>query len=204
MPEQACSEKTLLKPKLIIGLGNPGGEYLLTRHNAGAIVLEEVCRKTESSFEKNLFFNSMVSKNTWQQQCFLQVFPQTYMNLSGKAIAPMMKHLGLKPTDILVCHDFLDLQEGRLKFKFGGSAGGHRGIESIIQELGTDQFARLRIGIGRPQDDQTVVDFVLSSWTLEEQEKIHPMFLAGAEAVLEAVTKGLDYAMNHWNNWQIH
>lgn len=190
-------------PCLIVGLGNPGLSYEKTRHNAGVIVLEEIHYRLQTSFQNHLYCNAKISKNMWKDRPFIQVFPQTYMNCSGESVAKICKNLEISSEQILVCHDCLDLEEGRIKLKFGGSSGGHRGIESLIQELGTDQFSRLRLGIGRPPQGVCVADFVLTPWNDSELTQQLPMFQRGASAVLDAVEYGVIKAMNLWNNRDI-
>lgn len=201
MPTEEQMRKDV--PCLIVGLGNPGLSYEKTRHNAGVIVLKEIHHRLQTDFENRLYCEAKISKNLWKNHPFIQVFPQTYMNCSGESVAKICKNLGISSEQILVCHDCLDLEEGRIKLKFGGSSGGHRGVESLIQELGTDQFSRLRLGIGRPPQGVCVADFVLEPWTDNEITQQLPMFQRGASAVLDAVEYGIAKAMNLWNNRDI-
>ena len=185
-------------PRLIVGLGNPGPRYAGTRHNAGALVVEELRRRWPDTPAKVLC-NSIVTRIAWRDREIYLAVPLTWMNHSGMAVAPLAKELGLLPTEILVCYDCLDLALGRLRLRPNGSGGGHRGVGSIIQELGTQEFPRLRLGIGRPPADSEVADFVTSPWNPEELPQAAQMTMTGADAVLTALEQGVAAAMNRWN-----
>jgi PTH1 family peptidyl-tRNA hydrolase len=185
-------------PRLIVGLGNPGPRYAGTRHNAGALVVEELRRRWPDTPAKVLC-NSIVNRIAWRGREIDLAVPLTWMNRSGTAVAPLAREFGLLPAEILVCYDCLDLPLGRLRLRLNGSSGGHRGVESIIQELGTPMFPRLRLGIGRPPAGCEVADFVTSPWNPEELPQAAQMTMTGADAVLAALEQGVAAAMNRWN-----
>jgi len=154
--------------KLVVGLGNPGKKYANTRHNIGFMVvdhlLEEISTNNISNFSK---WNAYLSEVHYGGEKLLIVKPLTYMNLSGEAIRPILDFYKMSVDDLIVVYDDLDLPLGKLRFREKGSAGGHNGIKSIIQHIGTDQFKRIKVGIDRPVE-RTIVDYVLSTFTSEE------------------------------------
>lgn len=192
-----------MKPKVIVGLGNPGQEYLHTRHNIGFIALEQF-----SSKHNILFFNekrhySLIGKgfiNKVQNFEVICVKPQTYMNLSGKAIKSIFeKYQNLDPTDLIIIHDDVDLSFGKIKIKLGGGDGGHKGVHSIINELGSNNFIRVRIGIGRSQSNQSVREYVLSNFLKCEMDILNKILTAVTSILEDIVTFNVNYAMNKYN-----
>ena len=173
--------------KLLVGLGNPGGRYALTRHNAGWQVADLVATASQPEATKTLWQpgNGELRWLTLQGRCLLLLKPLTYMNLSGEAVAPTVWHFQLSPREMLVVSDDLDLPEGRLRLKARGSSGGHRGLASIIQCLQTEDFPRLRVGIGRPQPGSgvPVIDWVLSHWVSAEDTPASEALRKAAEIV---------------------
>ena len=183
---------------LIVGLGNPGARYLYTRHNIGFAVVESIaaqCKLTFTDTEHQALAGETI---LWQSPVIL-VKPLTYMNASGEAVSALAELYAIASDRILVIHDDIDLPLGRVKIVAGGGAGGHKGISSIINHLGTNKFPRIKIGIGRPQDATPVVDYVLSRFTAEEQAVMADtmdLLLQGVRLFLE---KGIMAAMNHVN-----
>jgi len=167
--------------RLVVGLGNPGREYVRTRHNAGFWFVDALAAKLAASFGHEAKFSGEIAKAGDVRLAK----PMTYMNLSGRCVAPVAKFYGIAPDEILVVHDELDLKPGEAKMKLGGGHAGHNGLRDIQSALGTPQFWRLRIGIGHPRDSeltqQEVVDYVLKPPRAEE--------LTGIEA---ATTRALD------------
>ncbi|WGL99522.1 aminoacyl-tRNA hydrolase [Arsenophonus sp. aPb] len=159
--------------KLIVGLANPGAEYALTRHNVGAWYVELLAKHHNQLLkEESKFFGYTARINLADNDVRLLI-PTTYMNLSGKSVLALANFYRIKPAEILVAHDELDLMPGTAKIKLGGSNGGHNGLKDIQNKLGNDpNFYRLRIGIGHPGDKNKVVGFVLSKPTLAEQKLI--------------------------------
>lgn len=173
---------------LLAGLGNPGDEYRETRHNFGFLLLDRILELGRERKSMRLtpvqesgdaeVFSATLAGGTW-----LLVKPLTYMNRSGLVVGRYARRFGLPPGQVLVVHDEMDLPLGRIKFKRGGSSAGHNGVESVMAELGSPDFWRLRLGIGRPTDRGGVTDFVLEAFTAEER--------AVAGEVLDAAWKGL-------------
>jgi PTH1 family peptidyl-tRNA hydrolase len=162
--------------KLIVGLGNPGKKYEATRHNAGFWWVEEVARRERGDFRSEGRFHGEVAKAG--AQWLLK--PQTYMNESGRAVGALATFYRIEPADVLVVHDELDLPPGGVKLKFGGGLGGHNGLKDIAAVLGTQDFWRLRLGIGHPRDyvsgGQEPVDYVLHPPRAEERKAIDEAF----------------------------
>ncbi len=168
MGRGSCLMDSTAELKLVVGLGNPGLRYALTRHNAGWQVADLLATTSQPKTVKTLWQPEQgeLFWLTIAEHSLLLLKPLTYMNLSGEAVAVTLRHFHLSPKEMLVVSDDLDLPEGRLRLKAKGSSGGHRGLASIIQCLQTEEFPRLRVGIGRPQPNSGVpiVDWVLAPW----------------------------------------
>ena len=158
--------------RLIVGLGNPGKEYADTRHNAGFWLLDAIAHKTGASLRPESRFHGGVARASLQGHEIWLLAPQTYMNVSGQAVAALAGYYKITSDEMLVLHDELDLPPGTARLKRGGGAGGHNGLKDIIARLGAD-FWRLRIGIGHPGDKDAVSDFVLHRPSQPEQQLIH-------------------------------
>ena len=184
-------------PTLIVGLGNPGPEYEGTRHNVGFDVVDAVLAGLKSSVQVQHRFNGIVAATRTRGRQLHFVKPLTFMNNSGETVAKATRVLGVPPEEVLVLYDCMDLPLGRVRFRRRGSSGGHRGVESIISEMGTADFPRLRIGIGRADGD--TIDHVLSAWSENEEPVIGRVVEAMVEAVVFAVHRGVDAAMNRYN-----
>jgi peptidyl-tRNA hydrolase, PTH1 family len=178
--------------KLIVGLGNPGLRYANTRHNAGFMVLDELARRNALNFRAN-----KLADETKLGQITL-IKPITFMNLSGQAVQAYQTKLGVKPEEILLVHDDLDMPFGRLRFKHNGGAGGQRGVQDTIQRIGAN-FLRLKIGISRPPERWTVENWVLSKFAEDEKALLDKVISAGADAVESLLRDGLERTMNHVN-----
>lgn len=186
---------------LIVGLGNPGSEYAGTRHNAGFMVIDRLLAGFPAGrFEERHTASSSVWAGKFRGRALLLQKPLTFMNLSGQAVALLARRSGIQPESILVISDDLDLPVGRLRLRNGGADGGHNGLKSIIAELGSSSFRRLRIGIGRPKPGETV-DYVLSKFEGEEERRFEASLAAAAEAVRTVLTGGMARAMNRFNAW---
>ncbi len=185
--------------KLIVGLGNPGSEYANSRHNAGFMVIEKLLAGfPEGRFTELHTAESRVFTGKYRGKNLVLQMPLTYMNVSGAAVAPLSRRLGIEPQEIVVISDDLDLAPGRLRLRQGGSDGGHNGLKSIIAELGSANFKRVRIGIGRPENGRTA-DYVLSGFEGDEEKSFSAAIDRAAEAVLTILGAGMTTAMNKFN-----
>lgn len=184
--------------KMVVGLGNPGPEYARTRHNVGFQVLEVLAQRYRLVFGAREH-QALVAPWTFAGQDVLLVMPMTYMNLSGKAVAPLVRTYGVTPADLLVVYDDLDLPFGVLRMRPKGGAGGHKGVASVIDHLGTSEFPRLRVGIGRPPGRMDPAEYVLSPFTEEEEEVMQRVREEAADAVEMWVRWGAEKAMS-WVN----
>lgn len=185
------------KKHLIVGLGNPGYQYSKSRHNVGFMIVDTLARELDVSIERKKF-QSLYERVHWKGQELILVKPQTYMNLSGKALREILDYFDFPLSSLMVVCDDLHLPLGTLRFKRKGSAGGHNGVQSIIDELNTTDFARLKVGIGEPgRMDQ--VNFVLGNFTEEEWETIESLLSQSSEALKSWMKKGLDYSMGQYN-----
>jgi peptidyl-tRNA hydrolase, PTH1 family len=175
--------------KLIIGLGNPGKEYEQTRHNAGAWFIERLLQEANTTLKPEKKFHGLSCKTIlFNQECHLLI-PTTYMNLSGQAVSAIAKFYKIPPQAILVAHDDLDLAVGSLRLKQGGGHGGHNGLRDIISHLGTNDFLRLRFGIGHPGHKDRVTDHVLSKITKTDKKQIDTA-IERAVDILPLILKG--------------
>ena len=185
--------------KIFVGLGNPTAEYAATKHNVGFMLADKLAEKISAS-EWREKFNALVAESFFDGEKILIVKPQTFMNLSGEAVGPIMNFYKLSAEDLTVAHDDMDLPLGMIRLRPKGSGGGHHGVESIIQHLGGQQnFPRVRIGVGRPPKNWTVNHHVLSPFTQEDAEKISAAIDELVPAVLCIFKEGIDAAMNKFN-----
>lgn len=183
---------------LIVGLGNPGLRYYRTRHNAGFIAVDILARKHDVLYRVRKDYE-LAEAQFYTERVYLAK-PLTYMNMSGRAVKKLRRKLGLDPSRILVIHDDIDLRPGVIRIKMGGSSGGHLGVESVIRELGTREFARVRIGVGRPPEGMDPAEFVLSEMEDDQWEKFITWCEDGAAAAEAVVMDGLETAMNLFNS----
>jgi len=183
---------------LLAGLGNPGSKYTGTRHNIGFMMLDYLASKYNLTFVDSKYQASQVKTVLWQSSMIL-LKPETYMNLSGTAVAAMANFFKIENTNIFVVHDDLDLELGRIRISAGGGDGGHKGIRSIISSLGTKDFTRLRIGIGRPALPIPPERYVLSKFDAEELALIEQQLPLAEEGLQLLVKEGVTAAMNGIN-----
>jgi PTH1 family peptidyl-tRNA hydrolase len=183
--------------KLIVGLGNPGRRYEQTRHNIGFMVAAKVAAVIHADTVKSRFEGEVAEGLAGEKLVVL--CPQTYMNASGKSVRKACDFYKLSPDDVLVICDDLDLPPGRLRFRPGGSAGGQKGLADIIRHLGTDQIARLRIGIGRPPQGWQAADYVLGKFTSGEQPEVEQAIARAAAGAVDWSVHGIGYVMNRYN-----
>ena len=183
--------------KLIVGLANPGNEYAATRHNAGAWFVDQLAERYHQSLKNEPKFFGYSSRITLSGQDVRLLVPTTFMNLSGKAVQAMATFYQIKPEEILVAHDELDINPGLAKFKFGGSHGGHNGLKDIASKLGNNlNFYRLRIGIGHPGDKNKVVSYVLNKPSKSEQDLIDKAIDESVCCTEILLSDGIEAAMN--------
>jgi len=158
--------------RLVVGLGNPGPEYAETRHNAGFWFCERLARELGVSFARESRYHGLTAKARLAGADLWLLMPQTFMNRSGQSVQALARFFRIEPAEMLVVHDELDLPPGQMRLKFGGGLGGHNGLKDITSHLGTQDYWRLRIGIGHPGDRDLVTDYVLKRARRDEQEEI--------------------------------
>jgi peptidyl-tRNA hydrolase, PTH1 family len=182
---------------LVAGLGNPGREYGDTRHNVGFMVAEELARRHGGSWRAK--FSGDLAEMRLDGLRLAVLKPQTYMNESGRSVGAAVRFFKVEPEALLVVHDEVDLEPGRLQARLGGGLAGHNGLRSVAQHLGTPEFARLRIGVGRPErgDPRPVADFVLSPFSPEVD--VEGLVARAADAVETVAREGVEEAQNRFN-----
>jgi PTH1 family peptidyl-tRNA hydrolase len=187
--------------KIVAGLGNPGREYESTPHSIGFEVAEAVAREMGAVFRSATAFKGALADGRFANGKVLVVKPMTFMNLSGDCVAPVVKYHNATAADLVVVSDDIDLPVGRIRIRKGGSAGGHNGLKSIIERLGTPDFIRLRIGVGRDKTDRReVVGHVLGKFDPEARALMDTKVIPAAVKALEQIlAEGPEAAMNVWN-----
>jgi len=181
----------------IFGLGNPGSRYESTRHNIGFVVADELAQTLGDEIKRRRF-NALVGEMSHAGEKLLIVKPQTFMNESGRSVTAVASWFGLEPNKVLVICDDLDLEPGVVRIRRGGSSGGHNGLKSIIAALGTEEFPRIRVGIGRPLHGDSI-DYVLGRVHTSQREVIDRAVSKAAEAAACWVSEGIDACMNRFN-----
>ncbi len=184
--------------KVIVGLGNPGQEYSKTRHNVGFMTVDALAEHLGIHNWKNKF-DAQIAEGKIGGEPVLLVKPQTFMNLSGNAVGAILRWYKLKVEDVIAIYDDMDIAVGNVKLKKRGSSGGHRGVESLLVNLGKEEFPRVRIGIGRPLPGWVVVDHVLAKFPAEDQTAIDQLIVELIPAIEYIVKQGIDKAMNGYN-----
>jgi len=188
--------------KVIVGLGNPGKQYENTPHNAGFSVVDELAGRLECTFRNSFRFSARVGKALYKEEDILLVKPETYMNRSGLAVGPVLKYRGGQPGDMIVVLDDADLEAGRLRIRGKGGSGGHKGLESIIDSVGSDEFIRVRIGIGRVGSDD-LVEHVLRPYSAGDRKKMSEVYRLAGDAVMCILDYGVSEAMNRFNGEKV-
>jgi PTH1 family peptidyl-tRNA hydrolase len=183
---------------LLVGLGNPGREYRETRHNVGFMVIDRLGKSMGIPITK-VQSKALVGTGHFQSHKIILAKPQTYMNLSGQAISALARFYKLPLDHLLVAHDDLDLPYGTLRLRPGGGSGGQKGIASTLEQLGSSDFARLRIGIGRPPGQMSAADYVLQNFSPQESEVLEAILDRAKKAIETFIEQGLDTAMNLFN-----
>lgn len=196
---QRFRKKSNRRMKLIVGLGNPGRSYAASRHNVGFFVVTALSKEYGITLKKGLGTYALSGKGTIESEDVILAEPLTFMNLSGNAVAALLKKYKLSIDDLLVVCDDLDLELGRFKIKESGSSGGHRGLKSIIGSLGSQNFSRLRIGIGRPAGNQDAAEYVLSAFTKQESLAVKKIVEESAQCARIWLSDGISTTMNMFN-----
>lgn len=183
----------------IIGLGNPGTKYALTRHNIGFMTVDTLARSWGGSLDKTEH-KALTLKLKVEDQDIILAKPQTYMNLSGESVVPLMNYYKVSNSQLIVVHDEIDLPFGRLKIQQNRGAGGHNGIKSISEQLGHQDYIRIKMGVGRPSNPRVpVVDFVLQNFSNEEQAGLSDFLNLAGDAIESIVFEGVNKAASRFN-----
>ena len=185
--------------KLVVGLGNPGKDYARSRHNCGFRAIDLLAEKLSCKIDKAKF-QGLYGQTTYEGKKLYLLKPQTYMNLSGRSVLQLSAYFHIPPQRVIVLFDDISLDPGRLRVRSDGSAGGHNGIKSIIAELGSEAFPRVKIGVGgKPHPDANLADWVLSGFTPKEEADLKPALENAGNAALCIISKGTQEAANRYN-----
>lgn len=185
----------------LIGLGNPGRQYLQTRHNAGFLVIDRIADEANIKLDQK-GFQSLYGKGLLNGEQVILVKPQTFMNLSGEAAGPLIRYYRIPLEQVLIIYDDLDLPLGKIRIRLSGSAGGHKGLASVLTSLGNQGVPRLRVGIGRPTNE-TVVDYVLTPFSGDQMAEFKASINRAAQAGISFITNGVQGTMNRFNRNQV-
>jgi PTH1 family peptidyl-tRNA hydrolase len=184
---------------LVVGLGNPGPKYQHNRHNVGFMVVDRIFEGNDSfTWRPSQRFSAEMAVGEVSKRATVLVKPQTYMNLSGRSVAPLARFYHVPPERMIVVHDDVDLVLGRIKVKQGGGDAGHNGLRSLTAELGSSEYVRVRFGVGRPERGE-VADYVLSNFRADEEPEVEKLVERAAKVVRITMTRGLREAMNRFN-----
>lgn len=188
--------------KVIAGLGNPGAQYVNTPHSIGFEVVDAIAREIGAEWKASSSFKGELASGMLSGVKVMLLKPMTYMNLSGDSVAPVVRYHNATPADLLVVSDDIDLPVGRLRVRVGGSAGGHNGLKSIIERVGTTAFTRLRVGVGRDTHDRAeVIGHVLGKFDPATRAVMDQVVPAAVKAAATIVSDSPQAAMNAWNGW---
>jgi PTH1 family peptidyl-tRNA hydrolase len=185
-------------PYIIVGLGNPGREYRDTRHNIGFMLIDRLAEKLNAR-SMRVQSKAIITTAQYEGHKIILAKPQTYMNLSGQSVQGLVRFYKIPQENLMVAHDDLDLPFCALRLRPGGGSAGQKGVASIIQQLGTPDFARMRLGIGRPPGRMEAAAYVLQAFSQKEAQEVAELLDKAADAALTWVTDGLDMAMNRFN-----
>jgi PTH1 family peptidyl-tRNA hydrolase len=189
------------EPLLVVGLGNPGPVYAKTRHNVGFMVADLLAGRMGSAFKVHKKSGAEVATGRLGDRSVVLAKPRTYMNESGRQVGPLAKFYSLAPADIVIIHDDLDIDFGRIRLKLGGGEGGHNGLRSVAATLGTKEFQRVRIGVGRPPGRQDAAAFVLDPFNPVERKEVPTICEQAADATELLLKIGLEPAQNTVHAW---
>ena len=191
----------MAEPLLVVGLGNPGENYARTRHNVGFMVADVLAARLGSKFKTHKRSGAEIVTGRLAGHAVVLAKPRCYMNESGRQVGPLAKFYSVSPADIIVIHDELDIDFGRIRLKLGGGEGGHNGLRSIAAALGTKDFQRVRIGIGRPPGRKDPAAFVLETFSATERAEVPTICEQAADATALLIELGLESAQNHVHAW---
>lgn len=191
----------MAEPLLVVGLGNPGPQYATTRHNLGFLVADVLADRIGSSFKVHKKSGAEVVTGRLGGRSIVVAKPRTFMNESGRQVGPLANFYSVAPADVIVMHDELDIDFGRIRLKFGGGVAGHNGLRSVGSALGTNDFARVRIGIGRPPGRQSGASFVLENFKTKELPEVAVVCEQAADAAEMLISDGLEPAQNIVHAW---
>jgi len=189
------------EPLLVVGLGNPGPRYETTRHNLGFLVADILADRLGSGFKVHKKSGAEVATGRLGGKSVVLAKPRTYMNESGRQVGPLANFYSIAPADVIVLHDELDIDFGRIRLKFGGGVAGHNGLRSVGSALGTHDFARVRIGIGRPPGRKSGATFVLENFAAVERPEVGTILEQAADATELLIQLGIEPAQNTVHAW---
>lgn len=191
----------MAEPLLVVGLGNPGPQYAKTRHNLGFMVADLLAGRMGAQFKVHKRSGAEIVTGRIGHRPVVLAKPRTYMNESGRQVGPLAKFYSVMPTDIIVIHDELDIDFGRIRLKLGGGEGGHNGLRSVASSLGTKNFQRVRIGVGRPPGRKDPAAYVLEPFTSAERPEVPAICEQAADATELLIEVGLETAQNQVHAW---
>ena len=185
--------------RVVAGLGNPGAQYADTPHSVGFEVVDAIASQAGAAWEPKKAFKCLMARCVFAGENVTLVKPQTYMNLSGESVAPIVKYSNATPADLVVIQDDIDLPLGRIRIRKGGSCGGHNGVRNIIERLGTEAFTRLKLGVGKDRDN--VIAHVLGKFSPDARKVVDLVIAESVKAVATILSDGPDAAMNSFNSF---
>ncbi|MCP9271914.1 aminoacyl-tRNA hydrolase [Mycolicibacterium arenosum] len=191
----------MAEPLLVVGLGNPGPQYESTRHNLGFLVADILADRIGSGFKVHKKSGAEVTTGRLGGKSVVLAKPRTYMNESGRQVGPLAKFYSIAPADVILLHDELDIDFGRIRLKFGGGIAGHNGLRSVGQSLGSNDFGRVRLGIGKPPGRQSGASFVLENFNSRERPELGVFLEQAADATEMLIRDGLEPAQNIVHAW---
>jgi PTH1 family peptidyl-tRNA hydrolase len=189
------------EPLLVVGLGNPGPDYAKTRHNLGFMVVDVLAGRIGSGFKVHNRSGAEVTTGRLGGRSVVLAKPRVYMNESGRQVGPLAKFYSVPPADVIILHDELDIDFGRIRLKFGGGVAGHNGLRSVGSALGTNDFQRVRIGVGRPPGRKSGAAFVLENFSATERPEVPTICEQAADATELLIAQGLEPAQNTVHAW---
>ncbi len=191
----------MAEPHLVVGLGNPGPQYALTRHNLGFLVVDVLADRIGETFKVHKKSGADVATGRLAGRPVVLAKPRVYMNESGRQVGPLAKFYSVEPRDVIIVHDELDIEFGRIRLKYGGGVAGHNGLRSVGSALSSNDFHRVRVGIGKPPGRQSGASFVLEPFNSRERTEVATICEQAADAVELLIAEGLEPAQNVVHAW---